>query len=149
MGCLLVSDIFMNPDIAVAKGPITQETIDTAFQSVRDELESPDGGIKQLKLLIQKSDYNSILDFAKEYDQSFRKAKMGKARKLITSKEDKERALYLSNAVTFDLIGMNRGCREGKQNIDEVQKYFIELENDVRMFLELEKGVDLSVLAGN
>jgi hypothetical protein len=46
---------------------------------------------------------------AKESDAYFRKAKLGKARKLLT--DEKVRggdSIYMSNAVIFDLIGINR-----------------------------------------
>ena len=133
---------------AKEKSPITTETISSAFGDVRFELESPAGGITTLKTYIDSTDFASILEFTKYYDLEFRKAKMVKARKLITSKEDKDQGLYLCNSVTFDLIGMNRASRSGKENIDEVRKYFDELQNDVQKFLDLEKGIDLSAYEG-
>ena len=50
------------------------------------------------------------MEFTKEYDLEFRKAKMVKTRKFLTSKEDKEKGVMLRNVVTFDLIGMNKGA---------------------------------------
>ena len=85
------------------------------------------------------------MDFIKTYDLEFRKAKMVKARKFITSKEDKDKGLFFSNSVTFDLIGMNKNSRPGQQDIMGVKKYFEELKADIQSFLDLEKGIDLSV----
>ena len=84
------------------------------------------------------------MEFTKEYDLEFRKAKMVKARKFLTSKEDKEKGVMLCNAVTFDLIGMNKGCRVGQRNMDQVRKYYDELKIDVQSFLDLEKSIDVS-----
>ena len=125
------------------KEPITREVIAKSFQNVRDELEK--GGIVELGVLIEKEDFNGIMEFTKEYDLDFRKAKMGKARKFITSKEDKEKAVLLCNAVTFDLIGMNKASRTGQQNIENVKKYYQEMKDDVNSFLEMEALIDYSV----
>lgn len=149
MGLILLSTVAStaNPSFAHAKKtkePMTPEKVTAAFAAVREQLESPDGGIQELKSLIDKEDYDAIREFTKTYDLEFRKAKMVKARRLITAKDDKERGLYLSNSVTFDLIGINRGSRLGKEDISEVKKYWEELKADVTNFLELEKGIDLS-----
>lgn len=138
---------FGNASAAFAKDkvkePITREVIAKSFQNVRDELEK--GGIVELGALIEKEDFNGIMEFTKEYDLDFRKAKMGKARKFITSKEDKEKAVLLCNAVTFDLIGMNKASRTGQQNIENVKKYYQEMKDDVHSFLEMEALIDYSV----
>ena len=127
------------------KEPVTREGITAAFQAVRDGLESPNGGVKQLQALVEKEDFAGIMEFTQNYDLEFRKAKMGKARKFMTSKEEKDRAVLVCNAVTFDLIGMNKGSRPGQQDINQVKKYFSELETDINTFLEMEKGIDFSV----
>jgi len=133
---------------AKSKETITPEMVKASFAAVREQLESPDGGIQTLQSLIEKEDYDAILEFTKYYDLEFRKAKMVKARKFITGSEDKERGLYLSNSVTFDLIGMNKGCRPGKKDITEVTRYWEELKMDVENFLKLEKAIDFSVYEG-
>mmetsp|Transcript_27311 Transcript_27311/g.33762 ORF Transcript_27311/g.33762 Transcript_27311/m.33762 type:complete len:217 (+) Transcript_27311:207-857(+) len=124
--------------------PIALSTVRDSFQAVRDEL-APGGGISRLALLVDEVDYENIMEFTQTYDFEFRKAKMGKARKFLTSKEDKERAVSLCNAVTFDLIGMNKGCRPNQRNIDQVKTYLKELKVDIQSFLELEKRIDISV----
>jgi hypothetical protein len=123
------------------KEPVALSTVRASFQAVRDELSV---GYLELGELIAKEDYEAIMTFTQEYDLEFRKAKMGKARKFLTSKEDKERAVSLCNAVTFDLIGMNKGCRPGQRNMDQVRKYYGELKQDIETFLEMEKLVDES-----
>jgi hypothetical protein len=134
-----------SPALAKEKEPVTKEAVKASFQSVRDELEAPDGGTKMLEALIAKEDFAGLMEFTKGYDLEFRKAKMGKARKFLTSKEDKDRGVALCNAVTFDLIGMNKGSRVGQQDINQVKKYYEELKADVYSFLELEKGIDYSL----
>mmetsp|Transcript_14765 Transcript_14765/g.27783 ORF Transcript_14765/g.27783 Transcript_14765/m.27783 type:complete len:260 (-) Transcript_14765:376-1155(-) len=134
-----------SPAHAKDKTPVTKETVTASFQAVRDELEGSDGGINMLEGLIANEDFAGLMEFTKGYDLEFRKAKMGKARKFLTSKEDKDRAVSLCNAVTFDLIGMNKGSREGQQNINQVKKYYEELKADISLFLELEKGIDYSM----
>lgn len=134
-----------SPATAKDKEPVSKETVTKSFQAVRDELEASDGGIKTLESLIAKEDFEGVMEFTKGYDLEFRKAKMGKARKFITSKEEKEKAVALCNAVTFDLIGMNKGSRPGQRDIEQVKKYFGEIQADINSFLELEKGIDMSI----
>jgi hypothetical protein len=134
-----------SPADAKEKIPVTREAISQAFQAVRYQLESPEGGVKTLEDLIAKGDFDEIMEFTKNYDLEFRKAKMVKARKLaLTSKDTKDRAISICNAVTFDLIGMNKGSRVGQQDINEVKKYFEEMKVDVARFLEMEKDVDFA-----
>jgi len=149
MGSILISTAAstVNPSFAHAKKskePVTPEMVKAAFAAVREQLDSPDGGIQELKSLIDKEDYDAIREFTPTYDLEFRKAKMVKARRLITGKDEIDRGLYLSNSVTFDLIGINRNSRLGKEDIGEVKKYWEELKTDVTSFLEMEKGIDFS-----
>lgn len=71
----------------------------------------------------------------------FRKVKMGKARKLLTDKELKDGAILKSNAVTWDLIGINRSSRPGKEDKEEQSKYLEELKKDIEIYLELEDTI--------
>ncbi len=61
---------------------------------------------------------------------------MGQAKKSLLT--EKETATQYSNAVTFDLIGINRSSRPGKENASDAAKYLQELREDVQRFLELE-----------
>lgn len=147
MSLLSLATTFVNAPVASAKEkePLTVEQAKDAFEAVRYQLESPEGAVHDLESYVANSDFDAIFEFTKYYDLEFRKAKMVKARKYLTSKEDKERAVYLSNSVTFDLIGMNKGCRPGQRDMEQVRKYFGELKDDVSSFLELEKNIDYSV----
>ncbi len=85
------------------------------------------------------------MQYTKESDAYFRKAKLGKARKLLTDNALKNDAILMSNAVTFDLIGINRASRPGQENREEQMKYLAELQKDIERFLELESTI---VVAG-
>ena len=81
------------------------------------------------------------MQYTKESDAYFRRAKIGKARKLLTNKDLKGDAIGMSNAVTFDLIGINRASRPGKENREDQLKYLDELRKDIEKFLELESTI--------
>ena len=81
------------------------------------------------------------MQYTKESDAYFRKAKVGRARKLLTDKEIKSGSIQLSNAITFDLIGINRASRPGQQNKEEQLKYLDELKKDIEKVLELENTI--------
>ena len=81
------------------------------------------------------------MDFTRTYDLELRKLRMGRAKKLLPSKELKETATSYANAVTFDLIGMNRNSRKGQENVEGVNKYLQELREDVAKFLTLESTI--------
>mmetsp|Transcript_12909 Transcript_12909/g.18430 ORF Transcript_12909/g.18430 Transcript_12909/m.18430 type:complete len:233 (+) Transcript_12909:149-847(+) len=143
--CASTSSILLlqQPIIANAKsddeGP-SIEDLKAAFDAVRYELESEKGGISyELQQMVDDVDYERILEFTKMYDLEYRKAKMSKARKMISDKAIKENGLFFCNSVTFDLIGMNKNSRSGKEDIVQVRKYFEELKSDVKSFLDLEK----------
>jgi hypothetical protein len=124
---------------------ITKQSVKEAFDAIRYELQSPDGVVSTLSKLINSGSYEEVMQYTKESDAYFRKAKLGKARKLLT--DDKLRggdSIAMSNAVTFDLIGINRASRPGKENKDEQLKYLDELRNDIEKFLELEGTIKYS-----
>ena len=124
---------------------ITKQSVKDAFDAIRYELQSPDGVVSTLSKLINSGSYEEVMQYTKESDAYFRKAKLGKARKLLT--DDKLRggdSIAMSNAVTFDLIGINRASRPGKENKVEQMKYLDELRNDIEKFLELEGTIKYS-----
>ena len=90
---------------------------------------------------IDAQDYEGLMDFTKTYDLELRKARMGKAKKLLQSKETKEKGTEYANAVTFDLIGINRNSRKGQENQEGANKYLQELRDDVQNFLSLESSI--------
>eukprot|EP00581_Thalassiosira_minuscula_P033611 CAMPEP_0184475636 /NCGR_PEP_ID=MMETSP0740-20130409/146665_1 /TAXON_ID=385413 /ORGANISM="Thalassiosira miniscula, Strain CCMP1093" /LENGTH=171 /DNA_ID=CAMNT_0026853155 /DNA_START=579 /DNA_END=1097 /DNA_ORIENTATION=- len=121
--------------------PITRQLVTTTFSEIRSELTSPTGLVSTLADLISARNYDEILQYTKESDAYFRKGKLGRARKLLTDKDLKGEAIGMSNAVTFDLIGINRASRPGKENAEEQNRYLEELKKDVERFLELEKTI--------
>ena len=131
------------PQPAYAKETIeiTPQTVTAAFDAIRSELTSPTGVVTTLSNLIDTGSFEDILQYTKESDAYFRKAKMGKARKLLTDKDVKSNATLICNAVTFDLIGINRASRPGKENREDQLRYLDELRKDVEKFLELESTI--------
>lgn len=135
-----------NPSAAFAKGDEdvelpTKEKVTTTFDAIRYELSDPKGGVTYMQQRIDAQDWEGLLEFTKGYDQELRKARMGKAKKLLQSKELKEQGTSYANAVTFDLIGMNRNSRKGQESVDGANKYLDELRQDVGKFLELESTI--------
>ena len=123
------------------EGPIYYNKADVtaAFDAIRFELEDPRGGIPYLQRQVDESNYEAILEFTKTYDLEFRKAKMLGAKKLFQFGGDK--AQQLLNNVTFDLIGMNKACRKGQENLPLAQQYLDELKLDVSQYLEFETTI--------
>eukprot|EP00586_Coscinodiscus_wailesii_P023040 CAMPEP_0172504818 /NCGR_PEP_ID=MMETSP1066-20121228/181618_1 /TAXON_ID=671091 /ORGANISM="Coscinodiscus wailesii, Strain CCMP2513" /LENGTH=148 /DNA_ID=CAMNT_0013281173 /DNA_START=307 /DNA_END=753 /DNA_ORIENTATION=+ len=124
---------------ANAKEPITAEDIRVAFSAVRSELESSSGGISVLEAAVSKREWENVKEFTKYYDLEFRKAKMGRAKKMMSDKKMKEDATMLCNAVTFDLIGINKAARV--EDFDSAEKYLKELKDDISSFLAFEEKV--------
>lgn len=131
----------LQPAWAKEEQVVTQKTVTDAFDAIRFELNDPKGVVSTLSDLIDSGSFEEILQYTKESDAYFRKAKMGRARKLLTDKDLKGDAVSKSNAVTFDLIGINRSSRPGKEDREEQLKYLGELKMDIERFLELEKTI--------
>lgn len=138
VGAAALSTIPLPAAAAKEEVPITRQAVAEAFDAIRNELDDPSGVVATLAKLIESGSFEDILQYTKESDAYFRKAKMGKARKLLTDKALKGDAVAMSNAVTFDLIGINRASRPGKENKGEQQRYLEELKKDIGKFLELE-----------
>lgn len=115
-------------------------TTDNPFDAVRYELNDSSGGLAYMQNCIDKNDFASLMEFTKQYDQILRKASMGKAKKLLP-KELRSKATEISNAVTFDLIGMNRSSRPGQEDAPKAQQYLNELKIDVQKLLDMEGQV--------
>jgi hypothetical protein len=129
------------PAAAASDGPVYYDAgeVKQAFDAIRYELEDSNGGIPYLQSCVDKIDYNSIFEFTKTYDLEFRKAKMLGAKKKFKFGGDE--ATMLLNSVTFDLIGMNKACRKGQEDIKTVQKYLDELKVDVNKYLEFQSTI--------
>mmetsp|Transcript_4137 Transcript_4137/g.6337 ORF Transcript_4137/g.6337 Transcript_4137/m.6337 type:complete len:212 (-) Transcript_4137:166-801(-) len=138
------STIIFSAQPAVAKEApieITPQIVQEAFDAIRNELTSSSGVVATLSNLIDNGSFEEILQYTKESDAYFRRAKLGKARKMLTDKDLKGEAVLMSNAVTFDLIGINRASRPGKENREDQLRYLEELKKDIAKFLELEKTI--------
>lgn len=124
-----------------SSSPMTEDemvAMKQAFDAVRQELYSPKGGVAYMQSCIDQGDFQSLLEFTKSYDQILRKGTIGKAKKFLTTTAQKEIATAAANGVTFDLIGINRNSRPGKEDITEANKYLQELREDVQKFLDLQ-----------
>jgi hypothetical protein len=137
--------------------PPTAAEIQQALQTIRDELTSPDG-IPYIQKLIETEDYKTLMAFTPQYDLGMRKLKMGKAAKVMgsiyaTEAEKEQKKAFATtctlakNAVTFDLIGINRATRPGQQDKEKALKYLQELKDDMQKFLDLENTLDLTKLS--
>eukprot|EP00984_Skeletonema_dohrnii_P024788 scaffold13923_cov78-Skeletonema_dohrnii-CCMP3373.AAC.4 len=135
--------IFSTQPAAAKEAPIeiTPQIVQEAFDAIRNELTSSSGVVATLSNLIDNGSFEEILQYTKESDAYFRRAKLGKARKMLTDKDLKGEAVLMSNAVTFDLIGINRASRPGKENREDQLRYLEELKKDIAKFLELEKTI--------
>ena len=141
--CGITSTVEEDTTTAWAAEEDPTAAIEQAFRDIRKELYGEEftdmgkgGGILFLKKLILNQEWAKIKEFTKFYDAEFRKVKLGKARKLFTNKKLKEEALQLSNAITFDLIGINKASRVS--NTEEALRYWEELKQDIEKFLLLQ-----------
>ena len=62
---------------------------------------------------------------------------------MIQDKEVKSKATEYANAVTFDLIGINRSCRKDQESLESANKYLQELRDDTNKFLALEETIQI------
>jgi len=119
----------------------SKEVVTECFNSVRYELQNNKGGVSYMQERIDKEDWLGLLEFTRTYDLELRKLRMGKAKKLLQDKEIKAKATSYANAVTFDLIGINRSSRKGQENVESANKYLQELRVDMIKFLDLEETI--------
>jgi hypothetical protein len=120
----------------------TQDLVTQTFAPIKFELSDPTkGGVAIMQERIDANDFEGLLEITRGYDLEFRKLRMGRAKKMLQSKELKEKGTAYCNAVTFDLIGMNRNSRPGQENVEGANKYLQELREDVAKFLELESTI--------
>ena len=121
----------------------TKDVVTECFDFIRFELENPEGGVAYMQDRIDKEDLAGLLEFSKSYDLEFRKRRFGAAKKLLQDKELKAKATEYANAVTFDLIGINRSCRKGQEDKESANKYLNELRDDIAKFLALENTIEV------
>eukprot|EP00532_Pseudo-nitzschia_australis_P003920 CAMPEP_0168192106 /NCGR_PEP_ID=MMETSP0139_2-20121125/17869_1 /TAXON_ID=44445 /ORGANISM="Pseudo-nitzschia australis, Strain 10249 10 AB" /LENGTH=222 /DNA_ID=CAMNT_0008115319 /DNA_START=106 /DNA_END=774 /DNA_ORIENTATION=- len=121
----------------------TKEAVVKCFDFIRYELNDPQGGVAYMQERIDNEDFVGLLDFSRSYDLEFRKRRFGGAKKLIQDKEVKSKATEYANAVTFDLIGINRSCRKDQESLESANKYLQELRDDTNKFLALEETIQV------
>jgi hypothetical protein len=121
----------------------SKETVIQSFDAIRYELQDSNGGVSYMQSKIDQQDFTALMEFTKTYDLELRKKRMGTAKKLLQDKSIQETATQYSNAVTFDLIGINRSSRKGQENVESANKYLQELRDDVNKFLTLESTIQV------
>lgn len=122
----------------------TREDVTKSFDFIRYELNDANGGVTYMQGRIDAEDFAGLLDFCKTYDLEFRKLRLsGAKKKLMQDKELKSQATEYANAVTFDLIGINRSCRNGQESKESANKYLQELREDITKFLALEEKIQV------
>lgn len=139
--------LLQRPELATAAEEVvelpTRDVVTSTFDPIRYELNDPSGGVAYMQQRIDEQDFPGLMEFTKGYDLELRKLRMGKAKKLIQSKDVKEEATGYANAVTFDLIGINRNSRKGQENVEGANKYLQELRDDVAKFLTVESTIQV------
>ena len=113
------------------------------FDAIRDELAGGGtGGLRRIKEKLvapAAADYADLLEFTKLWDLEFRKAVLTAARKAMPKGPDRDNAVLVANAVTFDLIGINKALRKvGSEDLDEARRWSNVLVDDINAFLALE-----------
>ncbi|KAG5182120.1 hypothetical protein JKP88DRAFT_349024 [Tribonema minus] len=105
------------------------------FSAVKDAYAAAKEG---LEARVAAGDWQGVMTQAQGLDQSFRKRLMGGLRKRFPkeSKALKEEALLLCNAVTFDLIAINKAGRSKDE--PAAREALAVLDADVGKFLALE-----------
>lgn len=121
--------------------PITKENVQAAFDALRYELDDPKGGVAVMQTFIDNQDFTGLLDFTKTYDQVLRKQKWARCKSMLTNNAEKEVATLQGNAVTFDLIGMNRSSRAGQENVESATKYLNELRTDLQKMIDMQSKI--------
>ena len=122
--------------------PLTKENVEAAFAALKYELQDPNGGVSIMQQRIDERDFVGLLDFTKNYDQVLRKGKWARAKAFLTNNAEKEVATLQGNAITFDLIGINRACRVGQENADLANKYLNELRTDLQKMIDMESKIN-------
>lgn len=137
------------PQTALAKDkgesveiPATRVNVKKAFDDLRYELNGADGGVAQMQRCIDTADWEGLMDITKSYDQKLRKGRVGRVKGFLSDKEKSITTLQ-ANAITFDLIGMNKNARPGQENPEKASRYLDELRTDLQVIIDKEKYVVL------
>ena len=136
--------LLLAPQSACAKAeetiPATRENVKKAFDDLRYELNGKDGGVARMQRAIDAGEWEGLMDITKTYDQILRKGRIGRIKSFLSDKE-KSITTLSANAVTFDLIGINRNARPGQENAAEANRYLDELRTDLQLVIDKERLV--------
>lgn len=110
------------------------------FDAIRAELDGKGtGGLRFMAERLAAEDYGELREFTKQWDLDFRKAVLGAARKAMPKGPDRDRAVLVANAVTFDLIGINKAIRKvGNEDPAEAKRWYNTLVDDITDYVTLE-----------
>mmetsp|Transcript_14076 Transcript_14076/g.21505 ORF Transcript_14076/g.21505 Transcript_14076/m.21505 type:complete len:178 (+) Transcript_14076:141-674(+) len=120
--------------------PATHKNVKEAFDDLNYELNGRDGSVARMQAKIDEKDFAGLLEITKYYDQEMRKGKVGKVKQFLPRAE-REVTTISANAITFDLIGINKNCRAGKENASEANRYLDELRTDLQSIIDQKKNV--------
>ena len=139
---ILASVTLFAPLPALAKEtiPITRENVKKAFDDLRYELSGKDGGVARTQNKIDEGDWAGLIEITKTYDQELRKGKVGLCKSSLPKREQAV-VTVSANAITFDLIGINRNARPGQEDANEANRYLDELRTDLKLVIDEEKYV--------
>jgi len=134
-----VSSLFA-PLLAFAAAPPAYASDWPEFDAIREELKGAGtGGLAFMQQKIAAKDYGELREFTKQWDLDFRKAVLGAARKAMPKGPDRDRAVLVANAVTFDLIGINKAIRKvGNEDPAEAKRWYNTLVDDIADYVTLE-----------
>jgi len=118
----------------------TLENVKAAFDALEFELHDSQGGIRTMQDYIDGENFTALLEFTKTYDQVLRKKKWGRCKAFFGNAE-KEVATLQGNAVTFDLIGINRASRSGQESVEKANQYLNELRVDLQNMIDMETKI--------
>ena len=127
---------------AISSGILSRAVVPAVAAGVNDDLARLQQTTAQactvLEEALSRSDYSALMSLTREYDLELRKAGMGKIKKTYSPNDaSAQDPTVLTNAVTFDLIGINKNARPGSENPDGVAKYITELRTDIDKFVAL------------
>mmetsp|Transcript_21734 Transcript_21734/g.28133 ORF Transcript_21734/g.28133 Transcript_21734/m.28133 type:complete len:203 (-) Transcript_21734:85-693(-) len=125
------------PVEAKEKAPSTAEEISAGFQQVRKEFNEEI--LPALEGYIKNEQWEEIKAVTKDMDLSFRKKTMGDVRKMLPKGQYRDEGLVLTNAVTFDLIDINKSAR--KADTAAALDGISVLKADVCRFLDIEERI--------
>lgn len=117
--------------------------IERYFNAIRVEIDPVKGeSLKRLKADIEEGRWDDVKAFTRQYDAGFRGTVLKGAWKSMEG-EARNKGVQLSNAFTFDLIGLNKAARVGDR--EEALHRLDVIKEDLQAFLGLENAISQAV----